>query len=115
LSEEAFDISPSKTAKNLQEVLVTIPGGTQFSVVPNKREKGLVNLMQGDQVVSSFDVRGINQNTKKLYLNQFSEIISNLAGMNGMTDYLGRSGGLTQSQTGTGGVQQSGGLNYSDF
>ena len=115
LSEEAFDISPSKTAKNLQEVLVTIPGGTQFSVVPNKREEGLVNLMQGDQVVSSFDVRGINQNTKKLYLNQFSEIISNLAGMNGMTDYLGRSGGLTQSQTGTGGVQQSGGLNYSDF
>jgi hypothetical protein len=115
LSEGAFDISPSKTAKNLQEVLVTIPGGTQFSVVPNKREEGLVNLMQGDQVVSSFDVRGINQNTKKLYLNQFSEIISNLAGMNGMTDYLGRSGGLTQSQTGTGGVQQSGGLNYSDF
>jgi hypothetical protein len=115
LSEEAFDISPSKTAKNLQEILVTIPGGTQFSVVPNKREEGLVNLMQGDQVVSSFDVRGINQNTKKLYLNQFSEIISNLAGMNGMTDYLGRSGGLTQSQTGTGGVQQSGGLNYSDF
>jgi len=115
LSEGAFDISASKTAKNLQEVLVTIPGGTQFSVVPNKREEGLVNLMQGDQVVSSFDVKGINQNTKKLYLNQFSEIISNLAGYNGMTDYLSRSGGLTQSQTGTGGVQQSGGLNYSDF
>ena len=106
LSEGAFDISPSKTAKNLQEVLVTIPGGTQFSVVPNKREEGLVNLMQGDQVVSSFDVKGINQNTKKLYLNQFSEIISNLAGYNGMTDYLGRSGGLTQSQTGTGGASQ---------
>lgn len=100
LSEGAFDISPSKTAKNLQEVLVTIPGGTQFSVVPNKREEGLVNLMQGDQVVSSFDVKGINQNTKKLYLNQFSEIISNLAGYNGMTDYLSRSGGLTQPSGG---------------
>jgi hypothetical protein len=67
LSEEAFDISPSKTAKNLQEVLVTIPGGTQFSVVPDKDEDGLVNLMQGDQVVRSFDVKEINQ--------EYSEII----------------------------------------
>lgn len=115
LSEETFNPSGSKTARNLQEILVTIPGGTQFSVVPDKDEDGLVNLMQGDQVVRSFDVKKINKNTQKLYLNQFSEIISNLAGYNGMTDYLGRSGGLTQSQTGTGGVQQSGGLNYSDF
>lgn len=106
LSEKAFHPSGSKTARNLQEILVTIPGGTQFSVVPDKREDGLVNLMQGDQVVRSFDVKGINENTQKLYLNQFSEIISNLAGINGMTDYLGRSGGLTQSETGTGGASQ---------
>lgn len=106
LSEETFHPSGSKTARNLQEILVTIPGGTQFSVVPDKDEDGLVNLMQGDQVVRSFDVKEINENTQKLYLNQFSEIISNLAGMNGMTDYLGRSGGLTQSQTGTGGASQ---------
>jgi hypothetical protein len=29
-------------------------------------------------------------------LNEFTEIISNLAGMNGMVDYLGRTGGVQQ-------------------
>ncbi len=105
LGLNTFSPSGSTTARNLQGVLATIPGGTQFSVEPDKRQDGLVNLMQGDQIVKSFDVLGINKDSQQQYLNEFTEIISNLAGTDGMIDYLSR----------TGGVQQSGGLNYSNF
>lgn len=104
LSSNTFSSSAPKTAASLQGILLTVPGGTQFSVEPDKRQDGLVNLMQGDQVVRSFDVKGINQATQNQYLNEFSEIISNLAGTNGMADYLGRTGGLPQPGTGAGGV-----------
>lgn len=104
LSSNTFHPSASKTAAGLQSVLLTIPGGTQFSVEADKRQDGLVNLMQGDQVVRSFDVKGINEATQNQYLNEFSEIISNLAGTNGMADYLGRTGGLPQPGAGAGGV-----------
>jgi hypothetical protein len=102
LGETSFSPSGSTTAKNLQGVLATIPGGTQFSVEPDARQDGLVNLMQGDQVIKSFDVLGIDRPTQKQYLNEFTEIISNLAGMNGMIDYIGRTGGVQQ----TGGASQ---------
>jgi hypothetical protein len=99
LGESSFSPSGSTTAAKLQGVLATIPGGTQFSVEPDARQDGLVNLMQGDQIIKSFDVLGIDKPTQKQYLNEFTEIISNLAGMNGMIDYIGRTGGVQQTAT----------------
>jgi len=104
LSEKTFSNSGSKTATDLQGVLATIPGGTQFSVTPDEKQDGLVHLKDGDQIVKSFDVFGINKDSQQKYLNEFTEIISNLAGMNGMVDYLGRTGGVGQS--GSGGASQ---------
>jgi hypothetical protein len=104
LAKEAFDPSGSTTSGNLQSVLSKIPGGTDFNVVPDEKVDGLVNLMRGDQVVRSFNVKGIDRPTQQKYLDEFTEIISNLAGTDGMVDYLSR----------TGGVQQSGGVNYGD-
>jgi hypothetical protein len=102
LGESSFSPSGSTTAAKLQGVLATIPGGTQLSVEPDKKQDGLVNLMQGDQIIKSFDVLEIDRPTQKQYLNEFTEIISNLAGMNGMIDYIGRTGGVQQ----TGGASQ---------
>jgi hypothetical protein len=95
LNEKYFSNSGSQTAANLQGVLATIPGG--LTVEPDARQDGLVNLKQGDQVIKSFNVFGINNATQKQYLNEFKEIISNLAGTNGMVDYLSRTGGIGQS------------------
>jgi hypothetical protein len=106
LGVNTFSPSGSKTATDLQGVLATIPGGTQLSVAPDEEQDGLVNLKDGDQIIKSFNVLGINKDTQQKYLNEFTEIISNLAGMNGMVDYLGRTGGVGQSG--------SGGVNYGD-
>lgn len=102
LSEDSFVPSGSQTARNLQGVLATIPGGTQFSVAADPRQDGLVNLMQGDQIVKSFDVYRISEKPGAdiKYLNEFQEIISNLAGTNGMVDYLSRTGGMGGSGSG---------------
>ena len=96
LGVNTFSPSGSKTATNLQGVLATIPGGTQLSVAPDEEQDGLVNLKDGDQIIKSFNVLGINKDSQQKYLNEFTEIISNLAGMNGMVDYLGRTGGVQQ-------------------
>jgi len=96
LGVNTFSPSGSKTATDLQGVLATIPGGTQLSVAPDEEQDGLVNLKDGDQIIKSFNVLGINKDTQQKYLNEFTEIISNLAGMNGMVDYLGRTGGVQQ-------------------
>lgn len=94
LGKTSFHPSSSKTATNLQGVLATIPGGTQFTVKPDARQDGLVHLMQGENIVKSFNVLAINEATQQQYLNEFQEIISNLAGTNGMVDYLSRTGGV---------------------
>ena len=104
LGVNTFSPSGSKTATDLQGVLATIPGGTQLSVAPDEEQDGLVNLKDGDQIIKSFNVLGINKESQQKYLNEFTEIISNLAGMNGMVDYLGRTGGVGQS--GSGGASQ---------
>jgi hypothetical protein len=106
LGTNTFHPSASKTASGLQGVLATIPGGTQFTVEPDARQDGLVKLMQGDNVVKSFNVLGINEATQKKYLNEFQEIISNLAGTNGMVDYISRTGGVGGSGSGSGGASQ---------
>jgi hypothetical protein len=97
LGVNTFSPSGSKTATDLQGVLATIPGGTQLSVAPDEEQDGLVNLKDGDQIIKSFNVLGINKESQQKYLNEFTEIISNLAGMNGMVDYIGRTGGVQQS------------------
>ena len=102
LAKETFSNSGSETASNLQAVLLTIPGGNQFNVVPDNRQDGLVHLKDGDQIVKSFNVFEINSATQQKYLNEFTEIISNLAGSDGMLDYITRTGGLPQSGAGTG-------------
>jgi hypothetical protein len=102
LAKETFSNSSSETASNLQAVLLTIPGGNQFNVVPDNRQDGLVHLKDGDQIVKSFNVFEINSATQQKYLNEFTEIISNLAGTDGMLDYITRTGGLPQSGAGTG-------------
>ena len=99
LGKETFHPSASKTSANLQGVLATIPGGTQFTVQPDEKQDGLVKLMQGDNVIKSFNVLKINEKTQEKYLNEFQEIISNLAGTNGMIDYISRTGGIQKSGT----------------
>ena len=74
----------------------------RFNVVPDNRQDGLVHLKDGDQIVKSFNVFEINSATQQKYLNEFTEIISNLAGTDGMLEYLTRTGGLPQSGAGTG-------------
>lgn len=114
LSANTFHGTSSKTISRMQGVLATVPGGTQLTVKQDENDPGVVNLVQGDNIVKSFAVGKIdytdpsgNAVIRNQYLNEFSEIISNLAGTNGMVDYLTRTGGLPQSGTGTGGVNYS--------
>lgn len=102
-TEKAFSPSGSTTASNLQAVLSQVPRGTDFSVTTSETEDGVVNVMKGDQLVRSFNVKGINQQTQQQYFNEFLETISNLPDMESMAIYA------------QGTPQQSGGLNYSDF
>jgi hypothetical protein len=105
LSENTFTNSGSQTASNMQSIIARAVPGTPINVVTDERIDGLVHMKSGDQIIKSFNVKGINAPTQQAYLNEFTEIISNLAGTDGMIDYLSR----------TGGIQQSGGLNYSNF
>jgi hypothetical protein len=100
--KEAFSPSGSTTANNLQTVLSQIPRGTDFNVSTSETEDGIVNIMKGDQLVRSFNVKGIDRPTQQKYFNEFLETISNLPDIESMAVY---------SQ----GLQQTGGLNYSDF
>ena len=54
-------------------------------------------------LLNHFYVYETNPEIRKGYLNEFTEIISNLAGTDGMLDYITRTGGLPQSGAGTGG------------
>ena len=101
-TQNAFAPKMSETINNLQSVLSQVPRGTDFSVIPGKSD-GEVNIMKGDQLVRSFNVRGINKQTQQQYFNEFLETISNLPDMESMAIYA------------QGTQQQSGGLNYSDF
>lgn len=102
-TEKAFSPSGSATANNLQSILSQVPKGTEFNVSVSETEDGVVNLMKGDQLVRSFNVKGINQQTQQKYFNEFLETISNLPDMESMAVYA------------QGIPQQSGGLNYSEF
>jgi len=101
LSENTFTNKRVDTANNLRSILSKIPNGTQLSVeLDPDPESGIINLKDGDNVIKSFYVYERNPEIRKGYLNEFTEIISNLAGTNGMIDYLGRTGGMGQSGTG---------------
>jgi enamine deaminase RidA (YjgF/YER057c/UK114 family) len=98
LSEKTFSNKRLETANNLQSILAKIPNGNQLSVELDKNpESGIINLKDGDNVIKSFYVYETNPEIRKGYLNEFTEIISNLAGTDGMVDYLGRTGGLEES------------------
>lgn len=101
-TQRAFTPSMSETINNLQSVLSQVPRGTDFSVIGGKND-GEINVMKGDQLVRSFNVRAITPQTQQKYFNEFLETISNLPDMESMAIYA------------QGTPQQSGGLNYSDF
>jgi hypothetical protein len=97
--KEAFSPSGSTTANNLQTVLSQIPRGTDFNVATSETEDGVVNLMKGDQLVRSFNVKGIDRQTQQQYFNEFLETISNLPDMESMAVY-------SQGSQQTGGASQ---------
>jgi len=97
LSENTFTNKRVETANNLRSILSKIPNGTQISVELDQKSDGVINLKDGDNVIKSFYVYEPNPEIRKGYLNEFTEIISNLAGTDGMIDYLSRTGGVQQS------------------
>jgi hypothetical protein len=100
LSEDTFTNKRLDTANNLRSILSKIPNGTQLSVeLDPDPESGIINLKDGDNVIKSFYVYERNPEIRKGYLNEFSEIISNLAGTDGMIDYLSRTGGISGGST----------------
>jgi len=104
LSQDTFSNKRLETANNMKSILSKIPNGTQLSVELDKDpESGIINLKDGDNVIKSFYVYEPNPEIRKGYLNDFTEIISNLAGTDGMIDYLSRTGGTQQSGGSTGG------------
>lgn len=104
LNEDTFSTQRLETANKLKSILSKIPNGTNLSVELDESPGGVINLKDGDQVIKSFNVYERDSLIRKEYLNEFTEIISNLAGTDGMIDYLSR----------TGGVPKSGGVNYGD-
>jgi hypothetical protein len=99
LSEKTFTNSGSQTASNMQSIIARAVPGTAINVVADERIDGLVHMKSGDQIIKSFNVKGINVPTRQAYLNEFTEIISNLAGTDGMIDYLSRTGGISGGST----------------
>ena len=100
LSEDTFTNKRLDTANKLRTILSKIPNGTQLSVeLDPDPESGIINLKDGDNVIKSFYVYERNPEIRKGYLNEFSEIISNLAGTDGMIDYLSRTGGISGGST----------------
>ena len=101
LSEDTFSTQRLDTKNKLQSILAKIPNGTQLSIELDPNSSGGINLKDGENVIKSFNLYETDPEIRKGYLNEFTEIISNLAGTNGMIDYLGRTGGSQQSGTGT--------------
>jgi hypothetical protein len=99
LSEDTFSNKRLDTVNNLKSILAKIPNGTQISVEPDPNSSGVINLKDGDNVIKSFYLYERNPEIRKGYLNEFTEIISNLAGTDGMIDYLSRTGGTQQSES----------------
>lgn len=85
-TQRAFTPSMSETINNLQSVLSQVPRGTDFSVIGGKTD-GEINVMKGDQLVRSFNVRAITPQTQQKYFNEFLETISNLPDMESMAIY----------------------------
>jgi hypothetical protein len=102
LGTSTFSPKMSETISNLQTILSQIPRGTDFIIEPGK-EDGIVNLKKGDQIVRSFNVKGIDKNTQQRYVNELSQTLANLPSLDEISIYI-------QGQE-----QQSGGLNYSEF
>jgi hypothetical protein len=99
LSEDTFSTQRLDTKNKLQSILAKIPNGTKLSIELDPNSSGGINLKDGENVIKSFNLYETNPEIRKGYLNEFTEIISNLAGTDGMVDYLGRTGGLEQSGT----------------
>jgi hypothetical protein len=104
LSEDTFSTQRLDTKNKLQSILAKIPNGTQLSIELDPNSSGGINLKDGENVIKSFNLYERDPEIRKGYLNEFTEIISNLAGTDGMIDYLGRTGGVGQS--GSGGASQ---------
>ena len=103
LSEDTFSTQRLDTKNKLQSILAKIPNGTQLSIELDPNSSGGINLKDGDNVIKSFNLYETDPEIRKGYLNEFTEIISNLAGTDGMIDYLTRTGGAQQSGGSTGG------------
>jgi hypothetical protein len=97
LSEKTFSTQRLDTKNKLQSILAKIPNGTQLSIELDPNSSGGINLKDGENVIKSFNLYETNPEIRKGYLNEFTQIISNLAGTDGMIDYLGRTGGTQQS------------------
>jgi hypothetical protein len=104
LSEDTFSTRRLDTKNKLQSILAKIPNGTQLSIELDPNSSGGINLKDGENVIKSFNLYETDPEIRKGYLNEFTQIISNLAGTDGMIDYLGRTGGVGQS--GSGGASQ---------
>lgn len=103
LSEDTFSTQRLDTKNKLQSILAKIPNGTQLSIELDPNSSGGINLKDGENVIKSFNLYETDPEIRKGYLNEFTEIISNLAGTDGMIDYLSRTGGTQQSGGSTGG------------
>jgi hypothetical protein len=103
LSEDTFSTQRLDTKNKLQSILAKIPNGTQLSIELDPNSSGGINLKDGENVIKSFNLYERDPEIRKGYLNEFTEIISNLAGTDGMIDYLSRTGGTQQSSGSTGG------------
>ena len=103
LGEDTFSTQRLDTKNKLQSILAKIPNGTQLSIELDPNSSGGINLKDGDNVIKSFNLYETDPEIRKGYLNEFTEIISNLAGTDGMIDYLTRTGGAQQSGGSTGG------------
>jgi len=97
LSEKTFSTQRLDTKNKLQSILAKIPNGTQLSIELDPNSSGGINLKDGENVIKSFNLYETDPEIRKGYLNEFTQIISNLAGTDGMIDYLGRTGGTQQS------------------
>ena len=99
LSEDTFSTQRLDTKNKLQSILAKIPNGTQLSIELDPNSSGGINLKDGENVIKSFNLYETDPEIRKGYLNEFTEIISNLAGTDGMIDYLSRTGGTQQSES----------------
>jgi hypothetical protein len=97
LGEDTFSTQRLDTKNKLQSILAKIPNGTKLSIELDPNSSGGINLKDGDNVIKSFNLYERDPEIRRGYLNEFTEIISNLAGTDGMVDYLTRTGGAKQA------------------